>query len=386
MDKKLFRSILWIITYAAILILIITNFDELRTFFADFFGLFTPLVLGFALAFVLNRPCQWFLRLYRRGLGGTRGERACLPLAVCSSYLVLIFAIFALFSFIIPRFIASIQHFVSSLEGYMSNIQTALNTLTAELHLEQSPDLSGINNILNDVFSWAVEMLTDALPQLLSLTGTIVSAVVTGVLALAFSIYMLSGRDRLLRQCRRLYDAYMPKKIAGPLLDVVHLTADTFSRFVVGQIIEACIIGGLCAAGMLFIQPDYAALIGVLVGCTALIPVVGAYVGAIVSALLLLVVSPVKALIFLIFLVILQQIEGNVIYPRVVGSSIGLPGIWVLTAVTVGAGIGGIPGVLLSVPVASVLYTLLRRDVHRRLDSPAKTKPSDGPANEPPIP
>ena len=120
---------------------------------------------------------------------------------------------------------------------------------------------------------------------------------------------------------------------------------------------------------MLFIQPDYAPLIGVLIGCTALIPVVGAYVGAIVSALLLLVVSPVKALIFLVFLVILQQIEGNVIYPRVVGTSIGLPGIWVLTAVTVGAGLGGIPGVLLSVPVASVLYTLLRRDVHRRLDA-----------------
>ena len=192
--------------------------------------------------------------------------------------------------------------------------------------------------------------------------------VVTGILALVFSIYMLSGRDNLLRQCRRLVDAYIPKKIAVPLLDIVHLTSDTFSRFVVGQLIEACILGGLCAAGMLFIQADYAPLIGVLIGCTALIPVVGAYVGAIVSALLLLVVSPIKALIFLIFLVILQQVEGNVIYPRVVGTSIGLPGIWVLTAVTVGAGLGGIPGVLLSVPVASVLYTLLRRDVHKRLD------------------
>ena len=239
MDKKLFRSILWIITYAAILILIITNFDELRTFFADFFGLFTPLVLGFALAFVLNRPCQWFLRLYRRGLGGTRGERACLPLAVCSSYLVLIFAIFALFSFIIPRFIASIQHFVSSLEGYMSNIQTALNTLTAELHLEQSPDLSGINNILNDVFSWAVEMLTDALPQLLSLTGTIVSAVVTGVLALAFSIYMVfTGYDMALAFAHQVtstmklsyYHVYLaiPISCACMAINVVRVAAYDF--------------------------------------------------------------------------------------------------------------------------------------------------------------
>ena len=368
MDKKLFKSILWIITYAALLVLIITNFDELRGFFANFLGLFTPLVLGFALAFVLNRPCQFFLRLYLRGWKGTRKERACLPLAVCTSYLVLFAAIFAIFSFILPQFITSIEHFVNSLEGYLANIQSWFNTLMADLHLENSLDLSGLNDLLNKFFTWALSMLTDALPHLLSLTGTIVSVVVTGILALVFSIYMLSGRDNLLRQCRRLVDAYIPKKIAVPLLDIVHLTSDTFSRFVVGQLIEACILGGLCAAGMLFIQADYAPLIGVLIGCTALIPVVGAYVGAIVSALLLLVVSPIKALIFLIFLVTLQQVEGNVIYPRVVGTSIGLPGIWVLTAVTVGAGLGGIPGVLLSVPVASVLYTLLRRDVHKRLD------------------
>ena len=289
-------------------------------------------------------------------------------MAVCTSYLVLFAAIFAIFSFILPQFITSIEHFVNSLEGYLANIQSWFNTLMADLHLENSLDLSGLNDLLNKFFTWALSMLTDALPHLLSLTGTIVSVVVTGILALVFSIYMLSGRDNLLRQCRRLVDAYIPKKIAVPLLDIVHLTSDTFSRFVVGQLIEACILGGLCAAGMLFIQADYAPLIGVLIGCTALIPVVGAYVGAIVSALLLLVVSPIKALIFLIFLVILQQVEGNVIYPRVVGTSIGLPGIWVLTAVTVGAGLGGIPGVLLSVPVASVLYTLLRRDVHKRLD------------------
>ena len=181
---------------------------------------------------------------------------------------------------------------------------------------------------------------------------------------------MLSGQEKLLRQCRRVFRAYVPARIAGPVGDVVRLTADTFTRFVTGQLIEACIIGGLTAVGMLFIQADYAPLIGVIVGASAIIPVAGAYVGAIVSALLLLVVSPLKALIFLIFLVILQQFEGNVIYPKVVGTSIGLPGLWVLAAVTVGAGIGGLLGVLLSVPIASILYTLLRRDVHKRLDGP----------------
>ena len=147
----------------------------------------------------------------------------------------------------------------------------------------------------------------------------------------------------------------------------VHLTANTFTAFVSGQLIEACILGGLTALGMLFIQADYAPLIGVIIGASAIIPVAGAYIGAIVSALLLVMVSPIKALVFLVFLVVLQQIEGNVIYPKVVGTSIGLPGIWVLAAVTIGGGVGGLVGVLLSVPVASVLYALLRRDVHKRL-------------------
>ena len=229
-------------------------------------------------------------------------------------------------------------------------------------------DLSSLKAPLQNLFDQVLAFLSDLGPHLLEFTSGLVSMVVTGVLALVFSIYMLSGKERLLSQCRRLLRAYVPPKFADPILDVVHLTGDTFTHFVTGQLIEACILGGLCSIGMLFIQPDYAPLIGVIIGSSALIPVAGAYIGAILSALLLLMVSPLKAVTFLIFLVILQQIEGNVIYPKVVGTSIGLPGIWVLAAVTVGGGLMGLVGVLLSVPIASVLYTLLRRDVHWRLD------------------
>lgn len=158
-----------------------------------------------------------------------------------------------------------------------------------------------------------------------------------------------------------------PKKVYDVVLDVAALTAETFSRFVSGQITEACILGGLTFLGMVILRLDYALLIAVLIGVSALVPVVGAYVGAITSALLLVMVDPIDALIFLIFLICLQQIEGNVIYPRVVGTSLGLPGIWVLTAVTVGGGLFNLAGVLLSVPVTSILYALLRRDVRKRL-------------------
>ena len=200
----------------------------------------------------------------------------------------------------------------------------------------------------------------------MAFTGNLMSVIVTLVLAVVFSVYMLSGRERLLHQCRKVLYAYLPERWAVRVHSVAKLSAVTFTNFVSGQLLEACILGGLCAAGMLFIQADYAPLIGVIVGISALIPVAGAYIGAGVSAFLLMMVSPVRALIFLVFLLVLQQIEGNVIYPRVVGTSIGLPGLWVLTAVTVGGGLFGLLGIMLSVPLCSVLYALLRQDVARR--------------------
>ena len=336
MDRKLFKSILLIITYAVVLVMALARLDVVSGGLWRLLGLFKPLFIGFGIAFVLNRPCHFFCRLYGRGLGRTRASGWARPLAVVTSYLVLVIVISAIFSFVVPKLAQSIQIFVGSLSGYL--------------------------------FNYVLGFLSDLGPHLLEFTSGLVSMVVTGVLALVFSIYMLSGKERLLSQCRRLLRAYVPPKFADPILDVVHLTGDTFTHFVTGQLIEACILGGLCSIGMLFIQPDYAPLIGVIIGSSALIPVAGAYIGAILSALLLLMVSPLKAVTFLIFLVILQQIEGNVIYPKVVGTSIGLPGIWVLAAVTVGGGLMGLVGVLLSVPIASVLYTLLRRDVHWRLD------------------
>lgn len=370
MDKRLFKSILLIITYAVVLVMVLVRLDVVTGTIGYVLGLFRPLIIGFALAFVLNRPCHFFFRLYSRGLGKTRAAGAARPLAVVSSYLALIVAVTAVISFVVPKLAESIQTFILNLSGYITNIQDWVNQLAEYLHLDmKSLDLSSLNQTLENLFKQALGFLSSLGPQLLQFTTGIVSLVVTGVLALVFSIYMLSGKEKLLSQCRRVLRAYVPKKFADPITDVIHLTSDTFTRFVTGQLIEACILGGLCTVGMLFIQADYAPLIGVTIGASAIIPVAGAYIGAIISAVLLLMVSPLKAVIFLVFLVILQQFEGNVIYPKVVGSSIGLPGLWVLAAVTVGGGLLGLEGVLLSVPVASVLYTLLKRDVHKRLDS-----------------
>ncbi len=369
MDKRLLKSILLIITYAVVLVIALARLDVVLGAVRYVLGLFRPLIIGFALAFILNRPCHFFFRLYRRALGKTPAAGAARPLAVVTSYVALVLVVTGVFSFVLPKLAESIQTFILNLSGYISNVQGWLNQLADYFHLDmQALDLSRLNQTLENLLKQALGFLSSLGPQLLEFTTGIVSLVVTGVLALVFSIYMLSGKEKLLSQCRRVLRAYVPAKIADPLTNVVHLTSDTFTRFVTGQLIEACILGGLCTVGMLFIQPDYAPLIGVTIGASAIIPVAGAYIGAMLSAVLLLMVSPLKALIFLVFLVILQQIEGNVIYPKVVGSSIGLPGIWVLAAVTVGGGLLGLEGVLFSVPVASVLYTLLRRDVHKRLD------------------
>lgn len=372
MDKKLFKSILWIITYAVLLVLFIIQFDEVRGLFWTVIGLFQPLFIGFAIAFVLNRPCQLFSQLYDRGLGRTKAKNLSRPLAVATSYLVMFVLIIAFFSLVLPKLVESIQIFLNSINGYMLNIQIWLNKqewlapLFSSLHLDKL-DLSNFSDLIKGALNGVVNTLTTAVPQLLTITSNIISIVVTGFLSIIFSVYMLSGKATLLSQCRRVLKAYAPPKVEAWVTDVVHLTANTFTAFVSGQLIEACILGGLTALGMLFIQADYAPLIGVIVGATALIPMVGAFLGGAVAAVLLIMVSPLKTLIFLIFLLCLQQFEGNVIYPRVVGNNVGLPAIWVLAAVSVGGGLFQFVGILVSVPVASVLYTLLRRDVHRRL-------------------
>ena len=209
--------------------------------------------------------------------------------------------------------------------------------------------------------------LSTAVPQLLTLTSGLVSVVVTMVLALVFSVYMLSGKDTLLGQCRRVLKAYVPQKVYDVVPGCGRPDGGDLQPFCQRSESQRPVSWGLTFLGMVILRLDYALLIAVLIGVSALVPVVGAYVGAITSALLLVMVDPIDALIFLIFLICLQQIEGNVIYPRVVGTSLGLPGIWVLTAVTVGGGLFNLAGVLLSVPVASILYALLRRDVRKRL-------------------
>ncbi len=383
MDKKLFKRVILLITYAVVLVAFIVKIDAVGSWAAKVLAAFRPLIIGFAIAFVLNRPCNFFARVYGKRLPG-RAAKAARPLAVATSYVILLALIAALIALVVPELVKSIENFISNLSTYGANLQGLFDFVVETFDLEALAglDLSGtVNETMGTLLSGALDILTNTLPHLITVTSVVVSGVVTGILALVFSVYMLSGGPKLVAQCRRLAVTYLPKKLVKPTLSVARLTADTFTRYVSGQITEACILGCLCFVGMSIFRFDYAPLISVIIGVSALIPVAGAYIGAVVAVILLVMIEPLQALWFLIFLIVLQQLEGNIIYPRVVGTSLGLPGIWVLAAVTVGSSLLGFAGLVVSVPITAVLYTLLKRDMNTRGPAPADA-PNDG--EEPP--
>ena len=376
MDKKFFKSLILLITYAVVLVAFIVKIDAVGGWLSSVISAFKPLLIGFAVAFILNRPCNYFAGLYGKKLP-EKAAKAARPLAVVTCYLIVILLLAGVVALVVPELVKSIQTFAGNLSTYAGNFQALYDSIVEKLDLQSLADLnlsSAIREPLSKLLSGVLNALTNTLPQFITMTSVLVSGAITAVLALVFSIYMLSGGPKLTAQCRRLVTAYLPERVSAPLLRVLRLTADTFTKYVSGQLIEACILGGLCFLGMCLFRFDYAPLISVVIGVSALIPVAGAYIGGAVAVLLLVMISPLEAFLFLVFLVVLQQLEGNLIYPRVVGTSMGLPGIWVLAAVTVGSSMLGFVGLIASVPVTAVLYTLLRGDLHRRegADPPAK--------------
>ena len=368
MSKKLFRSLILLITYTVLLVLLLVNSRGAVDLWRKIVSTCQPLIIGFGIAFVLYRPCAFFARSFEQILPD-KGKNAARPLAVLLSYVLLLGAIALLISFVIPGLTSSITTFIGSLSTYAANLQHLYDWVISVLDLDvlSNVDLSGISNALKSLLTTALNTITSAVPQVVGATAKLISGIVTGFLSIVFSIYLLAGGPKLVGQCRRLVRAYLPRNISDKLISVARLAAGTFTNFITGQVTEAAILGGLCFVGMTIFRFDYAPLISVVIAVSALIPIAGAYVGAIVAFLLLVMIEPMQAVWFVVFLVILQQLEGNIIYPRVVGTSIGLPGLWVLAAVTVGGGLFGFSGMLLGVPCTAVIYALVKADVDRRL-------------------
>ena len=310
------------------------------------------------------------------------------PVCMILSLLLIMGMLFAVAFLLIPQLGAAFNDFSEMLPDYLSeleklwvNLQTFLDDFGFVLP-DFAIDITKLNTdgLLSTVKNFFAQWGTHILDTTVSITTSVFSGVFNTVLALVFSIYMLAQKEMLCYQLTRILQALFSRTRVEKILSFADLVNRTFTNFVTGQLTEAVIIGVLCGIGMTVFRMPYAFVVSVIVGFTALIPVFGAYVGTGIGAFLILLVQPIKALWFVVFIIVLQQLEGNLIYPRVVGKSVGLPGLLVLAAVTVGSSVGGILGMLLAVPVCSVIFTVCSQAVDERLRAKTEQQAEDGAA------
>lgn len=367
--KKMDLRIVKYLLIAALLILAIRYFDVLLGGAGNLWSIAAPLTMGCVIAYVLNIVMRMLERIY---FPESKNQFVCKtrrPVCIVSSLVLIAAVIFLVFRLVIPELVSAISIIGA---GIPVLFEQAVDWLSenaeifpgiAEKLQELQIDWKNIGDSMLNYLKTGVGGLVNST---VSIVIGVVSSVVNFVIALIFALYILGCKEKLADQGKRIVRAYVKpewRKTGKRIL----MTADqTFSSFIIGQVTEAVILGTLCTVGMLIFRFPYASMIGAFIGATALIPIVGAYLGAAVGVIMIMTQDPFQAVLFVIFIVVLQQLEGNLIYPKVVGSSIGLPGIWVLAAVTVGGGLMGIPGMLLGVPAAATLYKLLAYDVNER--------------------
>ena len=366
LSKKTVKRILLIITFTVLLIWAIYNHKLLFKYIGELYSLISPFVIGLCIAYVVNVIMRPIERLWMKLLSKCKGkwvEKMKRPICLLLSILLVIGIILAVVFIIMPELSDSVSSLVSMVPSYVSEVESWWEALALRLdkygvELPQfSFDTDKFIQILKDGG-------TAVLNTTLSATTSIVTAVINIVLALAFSIYVLAQKETLKRQSKKVLAKLMKPEKMQKLLDMLDLINRTFTNFITGQLTEAVIIGVLCFIGMSIFRMPYAPAISVLVGFTALIPVFGAFIGTAIGAFLILLVKPIQAVWFVVFIIVLQQFEGNLIYPKVVGKSVGLPGIWVLVAVTIGGNAMGVVGMLISVPLCSVMYVVARNAVN----------------------
>ncbi len=365
-----YRKILYIVIIAIFLYWGLSNLETVWEMADKIIGIIYPFILGGCLAFILNIPMTFFekkfAKLKNKKGKSILGSNASKIISLCLAIIIVVLIFTLVIRLVVPELIKVIGLLLENMPYYIDEIGKFANDATQDM-----PD---INSIIEDMDidveqmkSQLISIVTNFLTSSISLITSIVTGIANFVIALIFAIYILLGKQKLKEQVKKLLYAYVKKEKADKIIEIGTISRSTFRRFITGQCAEATILGLLCIIGMLILRIPYAVTIGVLVGVTALIPVVGAFLGAIVGAILIVSVEPLKVIAFVVFIIILQQVEGNLIYPKVMGNSVGMPGIWVLVAVTIGGSLFGIIGMLIGLPIASILYTILKEDTSKRL-------------------
>ena len=340
-------------------------------------GASTPLIVGGVIAYVVNILMSFYERHYFPKTNKNFVHKSRRIVCLLSSFITLILIVAVVIGLVVPQLISCVKVIVSEFPGAFNKA-----IAFADKHELLSDDmLAKVSSIeweskLNEIVKAVTTGVGNVLTFVISTVTSIFSWFVSVLLSVIFAIYLLLDKEKINSQVNKLAKCYLSEKIYKKLVYIKDVFNRCFHKYIVGQCIEAVILGVLCTIGMLILRIPYATMVGALIAFTALIPIFGAYIGAITAAFMIMTVSPIKAVVFIIFIIILQQLEGNLIYPKVVGSSVGLPGIWVLAAVTVGGGIMGIMGMLAGVPIIAGIYKLLKDDVNNKLElaKPKKNK------------
>ena len=369
-EKKTLQKLFFAAAGCVVLYWLLHETERFQSVWKQLYGILSPFVLGAALAFILNVP----MRAFERWLRGVKKDGLRRALAMLLTFLAIGLVLFGVFRLLIPQLVETFNSLVPKLVEFFSRMEQKFRAF-----LEANPEmlewvyantaLESVN--WGDLIQKAATVLSNSVSVIasgaFSAVGNVTGALVDVIIGLVFALYCLGCKEKLVRQGKKLLYAFLPEGIGDETLRIMRLTNSTFSGFISGQCLEAVILACLFAVAMAIFRMPYISLICVLIGVTALVPMVGGFVGCFFGAFFILVNDPVQALIFIIMFLVIQQIEGNLIYPKVVGNSIGLPGMWVLVAVSVGGDLMGVAGMLIMIPVTSVIYALLREITNKRL-------------------
>lgn len=373
LNKSNMKKIALLIAFAIVVYSALKNLNRVPDVLNAAWNIFEPILLGFALAFVLNVLVhQLETRLFawpnRRFTGVWLKIRR--PLSVFLS-VVLVLGVIALILFIVvPELVRTITSLTNQIPASLDKLQAALNRFGQD-HPAVGKYFAGVqidwSSISQMLAQNGQKIAGSFVNSTVAITTNVFHAAITTVLSFVIALNILMQKEKLESQVKRVLYAYLPARVTRPFLRLCSMSSRAFSNYIAGTCTEACILATLCFIGMNIFRFPYALLVSTVVAFMALIPIIGSFLSTVIGALLILIVSPVQAIWYVVFFNVLQQLEGNLIFPHVVGSRVGLPGLWVLIAITIGGNLFGIPGMLISIPLGSVLYTLLRENMNKRI-------------------
>ncbi len=369
-----------VLAVGIVLALFLINFSYFRGVFHTIWRILSPFVMGFVIAYLLVAPLKWLERLARKVFCRKRDHpHLCRVVAIVVTYILLLLLLVAFFSFVMPQFAGSIARLISQLPEYFEALVQKINSLIVEYDIPQSV----VDRFLlseekqDELVAKLVDTLTALLPHLISFSKQLSSGIINLFVGFIVSVYMLFHRERFAAQGKKMAYALMPRNYVRNLIFWLRKSHHIFGGFLYGKILDSFIIGVICYLFMIIVGMEYAVLISVIVGVTNMIPFFGPFIGAIPSTFILLMVNPISAFWFVIWIIVLQQFDGNILGPRILGNSTGISGFWVLLAITLGGGLFGISGMILGVPLFAVFYAVVKSLVGMRLQRlglPAETE------------